>query len=316
MEPKMGRRNMPAGAERVPLTASIARIASKPTQKPPRLMWMTAPSLIFVVLMVAVPVGYSIWFSVSDFRLGNAVANFIGLRNYVRMVSDPLFWNGLKITVLLYFLAIALQLVLGLYLGLLLHRVTVLKQLVRTILISPFLMPPVVIGMMWIVILDPSLGAANYLLELLHLPRSDWLASTRLVLPVVALIDTWQWTPFVALLVLGGLQTLPTNVYEAAQIDGVSRSKIFLHITLPLLGPTLLTAAILRSVDLLRFFDLIYITTQGGPGDASRTLNIYSYQRGMEFLDMGYASAMMLTLTTIILGFVFVLTSMKKAVSW
>ncbi|RDJ26693.1 sugar ABC transporter permease [Bosea caraganae] len=279
-------------------------------------MWMAAPSLIFVALMVAVPLGYAIWFSLSDFRMGNAVTKFIGLSNYTRMVADPLFWNGLKITVLLYVLAIVLQLVLGLYLGLLMNRVTVLKQLVRTILISPFLMPPVVIGMMWIVILDPSLGAANYLLELMHLPPSDWLASTQLVLPVVALIDTWQWTPFVALLVLGGLQTLPTNVYEAAQIDGVSRGKIFLHITLPLLGPTLVTAAILRSVDLLRFFDLIYITTQGGPGNASRTLNIYSYQRGIEFLDMGYASAMMLTLTTIILGFVFVLTNLKKAVSW
>jgi len=307
---------MTTTAESAPLVVSGAGMASKPTQKPPRLMWMTAPSLIFVVLMVAVPVCYAVWFSVSDFRLGSAVTHFIGAQNYVRMLTDPLFWNGLKITVLLYFLSIALQLALGLYLGLMLHRVTVAKQLIRTILISPFLMPPVVIGMMWIVILDPSLGAANYLLELMHLPRSDWLASPTLVLPVVALIDTWQWTPFVSLLVLGGLQTLPTNVYEAAQIDGVSRSKIFLHITLPLLGPTLMTAAILRSVDLLRFFDLIYITTQGGPGDASRTLNIYSYQRGMDFLDMGYASAMMLTLTTIILGFVFVLASMKKAVSW
>jgi multiple sugar transport system permease protein len=307
---------MTAGVENAPLALGVGRASSKPTQKPPRLMWMTAPSLAFVVLMVAVPFAYAIWFSLSDFRMGNAVTNFIGLRNYARMVTDPLFWNGLRITIVLYFLAIAMQLALGLYLGLLMHRVTRFKQIVRTILVSPFLMPPVVIGMMWIVILDPSLGAANYLLQLLHLPRSDWLASSRLVLPVVALIDTWQWTPFVALLILGGLQTLPANVYEAAQIDGVSRWKIFLHITLPLLGPTLLTAAILRSVDLLRFFDLIYITTQGGPGDASRTLNIYSYQRGMEFLDMGYASAMMLTLTTVILGFIFVLTSMKKAVSW
>jgi multiple sugar transport system permease protein len=307
---------MTVEVEAVPRRISVPGTISNPTQRPPQLMWMTAPALTFVMLMVAVPLAYAIWFSLSDFRMGNAVTSFVGPKNYARMVADPLFWNGLRITALLYIFAIVMQLVLGLYLGLLLNRVTKFKQFVRTVLVSPFLMPPVVIGMMWLVILDPSLGAANYLLELLHLPHSDWLASTRLVLPVVALIDTWQWTPYVALLVLGGLQTLPVNIYEAAQIDGISRWKIFMYITLPLLGPTLLTAAILRSVDLLRFFDLIFITTQGGPGDASRTLNIYSYQSGMEFLDMGYASAMMLTLTTIILGFIFVLTSMKRVVSW
>lgn len=309
-----------AQVEKVPLPSSAAAgetqpARGRPSQKPPQLMWMSAPSLIFVAVMVAIPLAYAVYFSLTDFRLGGS-ENFIGVRNYVRLAQDPLFWSGLKITLLLYFMAILLQIGLGLYLGLLLHKVTVAKQFVRTMLVSPFLMPPVVIGMMWMVILDPSLGVANYLLDVMGLPRSEWLASTRWVLPVIALIDTWQWTPFVALIVLGGLQTLPTNVYEAAMIDGVSRWKVFLHITLPLLGPTLMTAAILRSVDLLRFFDLIYITTQGGPGDASTTLNIYSYRTGLEFLDMGYASAMMLTLSTIILGFVYVLTRMKKAVTW
>lgn len=288
---------------------------SPPSQQPPQLMWMSAPALLFVALLVGAPLLYAGYFSLSDFKLGGS-EHFNGGRNYLRLAQDPLFWNGVKVTLLLYVMSILLQLVLGLYLGLLLNRVTVLKQAVRTLLVSPFLMPPVVIGMMWMVILDPSLGVANYLLDLAGLPRSDWLASTRWVLPVIALVDTWQWTPFVALIVLGGLQTLPTNVYEAAMIDGVGRWKVFLHITLPLLGPTLATAAILRSVDLLRFFDLIYITTQGGPGDTSTTLNIYAFRTGLEFLDMGYASAMMLTLSTIVLGFVYALTRLKQAVSW
>jgi multiple sugar transport system permease protein len=136
------------------------------------------------------------------------------------------------------------------------------------------------------------------------------------VIPTVALIDTWQWTPYVALIVLGGLQSLPLSVYEAAQIDGASRWRTFRRITLPLLLPTLATAAILRSVDLLRFFDIIYITTQGGPGNASTTLNIYGFRKGFEFFEIGYASAVMVTLSTIVLGAVLALTQARKRVSW
>ncbi|MDB5818655.1 MAG: binding-protein-dependent transport system inner rane component, partial [Rhizobacter sp.] len=115
---------------------------------------------------------------------------------------------------------------------------------------------------------------------------------------------------------LGGLQSLPPNVYEAAQIDGASRWNTFWRITLPLLAPTLVTAAILRSVDLLRFFDIIYITTQGGPGNASNTLNIYGFRKGFELFEIGYASALMITLSAIVLGAVLVLTQARKRVAW
>jgi multiple sugar transport system permease protein len=148
------------------------------------------------------------------------------------------------------------------------------------------------------------------------LPPSLWLASPQWVVPTVALIDTWQWTPYVALIVLGGLQALPPNVFEAAQIDGTSRWRTFWRITLPMLGPTLVTAAILRSVDLLRFFDIIYITTQGGPGDASTTLNIYGFRKGFEYFDMGYAAALMITLAAIVLGAVYVLMQARRRFSY
>jgi multiple sugar transport system permease protein len=187
---------------------------------------------------------------------------------------------------------------------------------VRTLMISPFVLPPVVVGMMWLVVLDPSIGAANWLLQSAGLPRSEWLASPQWVIPTVAMIDTWQWTPYVALIVLGGLQSLPPHVYEAAQIDGASRWKTFYRITLPLLMPTLVTAAILRSVDLLRFFDIIYITTQGGPGNASNTLNIYGFRKGFEFFEIGYASALMITLSAIVLGAVMILTQARKRTAW
>lgn len=174
------------------------------------------------------------------------------------------------------------------------------------------MLPGAIVGLMWLVLLDPSIGPANYVLTSIGLPRSDWLASPHVVIPVIALIDTWQWSPFIALIVLGGLQTLPEEPYEAAYIDGATRTQAFLFLTLPMLLPTLLTATILRTVDLLRFFDIIYVTTQGGPGNASTTLNIYAYKRGFEFFDMGKASAIMIVLLAGVMLVVGLLTLARK----
>jgi multiple sugar transport system permease protein len=273
------------------------------------------PAVIFVVLMVIFPFGYAFWLSLQDYRIGQAV-KFIGIGNYTALIQDEQFWNGIKLTFILYITALVLQLILGVGLGMLLHRVQLMRGLVRTVMVSPFMLPPVVIGMMSIVILDPGMGVANYLLKAANLPTSLFLASTDYVIYTIVLIDTWQWTPFVALIVLGGLQSLPTKIYEAAAIDGATGWREFIYITLPLLGPTILTAAVLRSVDLLRFFDVIYITTQGGPGYASSTLNIYAYRKAFEFTDIGYAAALMITLSTIVFGVVLVFSQFRKKVTW
>jgi multiple sugar transport system permease protein len=275
-------------------------------------MW---PAVAFVILMVVFPFGYAFWLSLMDYKIGQP-QQFIGLGNYRALLVDEQFWNGARLSAILYVSALAVQLVLGVALGMLLHRVQVMRGLVRTLMVSPFMLPPVVIGMMSIVILDPGMGVANFLLKSAHLPTSLFLASTDYVIFTVVMIDTWQWTPFVALIVLGGLQSLPTKIYEAASIDGATGWREFFYITLPLLGPTILTAAVLRSVDLLRFFDVIYITTQGGPGYASSTLNIYAYRKAFEFSDLGYASALMITLSTIVLGVVLVFSQLRKKVTW
>ena len=276
---------------------------------------LSAPAVVFTALLIAFPFGYTIWMSLHEFSFGGTSTMTYG-QNYLLMLDDAEFWNGLRITVVLYLLSLVMQLVLGTYVAILLHTSKRLSGIVRTLMISPFVLPPVVVGMMWLVVLDPSIGAANFLLTSVGLPRSDWLASPQWVIPTVALVDTWQWTPYVALIVLGGLQSLPPNVYEAAQIDGASRARTFRRITLPLLMPTIVTAAILRSVDLLRFFDIIYITTQGGPGNASNTLNIYGFRKGFEFFEIGYASALMVTLSTIVLGAVVVLTQARRRTAW
>ena len=276
---------------------------------------MMLPAVFFVAVMVIFPFGYALWLSLLDYKIGQTLS-FVGLGNYKALAEDEQFWNGLRLTFILYAGAIVLQLVLGVALGLLLQRLETFKGLIRTVLISPFMLPPVVVGMMSIVVLDPGMGVANFLLKSAGLPTSLFLASNDFVIFTVVMIDTWQWTPFVALIVLGGLQSLPTRVYEAAAIDGATGWRRFVYITLPLLGPTILTAAVLRSVDLLRFFDVIYITTQGGPGYASSTLNIYAYRKGFEFSDIGYASALMITLSTIVFGAVLVFAQWRRKVTW
>ena len=276
---------------------------------------MVAPAVIFAAAMIVFPFGYAVWMSFSDFTLGQS-PRLSGGANYVRLVKDPDFWNGLRLTLTLYAVSLVAQLIVGTWLGLLLARSKRAKGLVRTILVSPFMLPPVVVGMMAIVILDPSFGIANWLLAQIGLPPRLWLADPDTVILTVAAIDTWQWTPFVALIVMGGYLALPADVFEAAEVDGARGWQRFRHITLPLLAPTLVTAAVLRSVDLLRFFDVIYLTTQGGPGTASTTLNILAYRRGFEFFDLGYASAIMVTLSAIVFGSVLVFTKLRQTVSW
>ena len=276
---------------------------------------LTAPAVMFTAAMIAFPACYAVWLGFRSFS-SDGTTRFTGLANYTHLISDAEFWHGLQVTLVLYLLSLILQLVLGVYLAVLLFRAKRLSGIVRSLLISPFMMPPVVAGMMWLVILDPSLGAANFILQSVGLPPSDWLASPILVIPTFALIDTWQWAPYVALIVLGGLQSLPPSVFEAAQIDGASSLKTFWRITLPLLMPTIVTAMILRSVDLLRFFDIIYITTQGGPGNASDTLNIYGFRTGFEYFNFGYASALMIALSAVVFGVVLVLIRLRGAVAW
>lgn len=277
--------------------------------------WMAAPAVIFAAGMIAFPFGYAVWLALSDVALGSD-PRFAGFANFTRMFSDHEFWNGLRLTLVLYIVSLALQMALGIWLGLLLARTQFARGLLRTVLVSPFMLPPVVVGMMAIVILDPSFGIANWLLGRLGLPPGLWLSDPGTVIATVAALDTWQWTPFVALIVMGGYLSLPSDVFEAAEIDGASGWQRFRLVTLPLLLPTIVTAAVLRSVDLLRLFDIIYLTTQGGPGTSSTTLNILAYRRGFEFSDLGYASAIMVTLSTLVFGSVLIFARLRRAVAW
>ncbi|WP_198083440.1 carbohydrate ABC transporter permease [Variovorax sp. E3] len=279
------------------------------------LSWMMWPAVLFVVAMVIFPLFYAGWISLYDASLGTE-PRFVGLGNYINLASDREFKNAFKVTWVLYGIALSMQLVLGTWLGVVLNNVKWARNLVRTVAITPFMLPPVVVGMMAIVLLDPSVGIVNWVIGQVGIPPQLWLAAPDMVILSVAMIDTWQWTPFVGLLVLGGLQSLPATVFEAAEVDGVIGWRRFVYITLPLLGPTLLTAAVLRSVDLLRFFDLVFIATRGGPGNASTTMNMYAYQQGFEFSRFGNASAAMITLSLVVLATVVVFAKLRRALTY
>lgn len=272
---------------------------------------LIGPAALFTVFMTALPFLQAINMSLQDFTIGFKGV-FVGLDNYAAMLKDPLFWNGLRTTFELYALSLCAQLLLGLYIAVLLDRGLKGSKFLRTILLSPFTMPSVAVGMMWLILMDPSFGPLNYLLELAGMKKSLFLASPSLVIPSLAAIDTWQYTPFVVIILLGGLQSLPEEPYEAAEIDGATRSQMFFSITLPLLRPAIFSAVILRSIDLLRFFDTIYITTQGGPGTASTTLNVFSYNTGFVYFRMGYASALMVTLMALVMAFVVAFNRIRR----
>lgn len=274
-------------------------------------VWLISPAAVFLILMIAFPLGYVLFMSTQDYLIG-LQGRPVGLQNYVQMLGDRVFWTGLRVTFTLYFISLAAQLVIGLWIAMLLNRAFVGARGLRTILLSPLAMPPVAVGMMWLILLDPAFGPVEYLLQSLGLPEMLFLASPKQVVPTLAAIDTWQYTPLIVIILLGGLQSLPDDPYQAAIIDGANAVQRFFRITLPLLRPTIITAAVLRSIDLLRFFDTIYITTQGGPGSASTTLNIYAYKTGFVFFHMGYASALMIALFLIVLVIVLALSRLRR----
>lgn len=273
------------------------------------------PALIFIVLMMAFPVVYTIWISLTDLSMAQGgQGNFVGLKNYAEMLKDPRFFNAIKLTVYFTALAVGVETVLGVAIALILNREFAGKNLVKTLLLLPMVATPVAIGLAWTLFYEPTIGLGNYALKLLGLPPSKWLASPTAVIPSLALVDIWEWTPMVALIVLAGLAALPNDPYEAALVDGATPFQVFRYVTLPLLTPTILVAVVLRSIDAFKTFDIIYTMTAGGPGFASETLNIYAYNLGFGYFRFGAASSVLVALLALVLGFSILTLWFRK--SW
>lgn len=268
------------------------------------------PAILAILILIVAPILANVAISLYDWFIGGA-PRFAGLANYQRAFSDSRFWNGVWRTFYFTLFAVPIQLVLGLGIAILFNRDFTGKGLVRTIILLPMVATPVAIALIWALMFNPSLGVLNYFLQSLGLPRSLWVAQASLAIPSLVLVDVWQWSPMIALILLAALQGVPSEHYEAARIDGASGLQVFWHITLPGIRPAIIVALILRTIDALKTFDIIYVITEGGPGVASETLNVFAFKTGFQFFQAGYAATLLIFLMFIVLGVAILLNSLR-----
>ncbi|OUC09261.1 sugar ABC transporter permease, partial [Litorilinea aerophila] len=240
-----------------------------------------------------------LWISFTNWDLLRP-AQFIGLGNYARLLQDGEFWNALTVTIYYVLLNIPLQTVLAMVIAVMMHRLTD-SVVIKGLLILPWLMPPVVVGLIWLWILDPNLGILNVALKSLGLPAVAFLGLPQWAMPSIAMINIWQYVGYTALLIFAGLQSIPPSVYEAASIDGASESQMFWKVTVPLLRPVLVFVLVTSVIGSFQIFDTIAITTKGGPVNATKVLNWYIYEQAFSRFNMGYATTISIVLFLILI---------------
>lgn len=252
-----------------------------------------APAFIALGVVLVYPLGYSLWLSVHQwtmrtFRQG---VPYVGFDNYSTLFSSPDFLNSIRITFTFVFLAISIEFVFGMALALLLNHEIKGRGIFRSLILLPMMCTNVVIGLTWRLLLNYQYGLVNYYLGVLGFAPIEWLSSPKVAMASVVLVDVWNTTSFVALMLLAGLQSLPEEPYEAARIDGASGVQTFFYLTLPLLRPIILVALLWRFIDTFRIFDVIYLLTAGGPARVTETVSIYVYRYGFQSFNLGIASA-------------------------
>jgi multiple sugar transport system permease protein len=274
-----------------------------------------APALVTIFALLVFPTLYNAYVSLFNWYIARP-AEWIGLGNYGEMLlRDERFWEAVGRTAYLTLLTVPPELVLGTAIAVLLRQRIPGRALLRVLFMLPMVATPVAMALVWSMLLTPTGGLVNYLLERLGLPPSLWATHPDTVMPSLALVDIWQWTPMVTLIAIAGLESMPLEPLEAAVIDGASRWQAFRAITLPLLRPSLAVAAMFRTIDGLKSFDVIYVMTQGGPGTSSETLNVYIYQMGFNYLHLGYSSALIMVLLALVFGTTLLLSAFRER-SW
>lgn len=265
------------------------------------------PAFIVLLVVLAYPLGYSLWLSVHQWTLRTFKQGipFIGLQNYIDLFANPDFINALRITFTFVILAISFEFVLGMGLALLLNNELKGRGFFRSMILLPMMCTNVVIGLTWRLLLNYQYGLVNYYLGRLGILPVEWLSSPYVAMTSVVLVDVWNTTSFVALMLLAGLQSLPEEPFEAARIDGASGIQTFFFLTLPLLQPVILVALLWRFIDTFRIFDVIYLLTAGGPARVTETVSIYVYRYGFSSFNLGVAAAasfIMLLIMLVIAG--------------
>lgn len=251
------------------------------------------PSIIFILLMIVVPLLYNLALSFTDWQMSIVKPpKFVGLSNYIGTFTDERFQASVWRTIVFSGIAIVLEAVLGVTLAVLINRKFHGRRLMQALMLLPVVATPVALGMVWNLMLEPTIGIGNVLLNALGLPSRAFLSTTSFESMLwLIFIDVWEWTPMVMLIVYGGLMTIPQAPYESALIDGANKWQTFFKITLPLASPTILVAVLMRLIDVVKTYDIIYATTGGGPSFATETINIYGYLNMFSYYRFGKAAA-------------------------
>jgi multiple sugar transport system permease protein len=298
-----------AGAPRAPSTGMRGRNYA-------RKYWpFVVPAGLVVFAVIVFPWLFTLFMSVHEWDVRGSFT-YVGFANYMRLPEDERFLWSVVRTLYFTFLSVFFPVVLGVAAAVCFHRNFPLRGLARTIFILPMMATPVAIALVWTMMFHPQAGVLNYLLTSIGLPPSQWSYSASTVIPTLVLVETWQWTPLVMLIVLGGLASLPTDPFEAARIDGASAWDTFRHLTVPLVWPHIIVATVIRTIDALKAFDLIFVISGGGPGTSSETINLYLYQTAFAFYNLGYAAAMTVVFFVIILLISLVLFTVRQREQW
>jgi multiple sugar transport system permease protein len=275
---------------------------------------LSLPALVAILAVMGFPLLYLIWMSLHRWSLvGFDPPRFVGMGNFVQLAGDTRFIEALGRTLWFTVLGLASNLPLGLGIALLMHERFPGRSICRALLILPMVATPAAMGLVWVIMLDPTLGIVRYLLGGLGVAHPPlWLSDPVIVVPTLVAVDAWMWTPMVALICIAGLAALPTEPFEAALVDGASVLQRFRYLTLPLMLPTLMVAAMLRVMDLLKLIDIVYVMTGGGPGHASETMNLYNYLVALSYDKIGYGSAIALVLFAIVMACTLLLIRLRR----
>ncbi|RKX79087.1 MAG: sugar ABC transporter permease [Spirochaetes bacterium] len=266
------------------------------------------PITVYLIIFFLYPVLFELYISFFDYSLGSP-KKFIGIKNYLAMLKDEEFIISLRITSVFVVSAVFCQLTFGLLIAILLNHESRIMNIIRTLILIPTVFTPLVAGLVWKALLHPDLGPVTYYLRQLGINIGRGLTVERsTALFSIVMIDVWEWTPLMVIIILAGLKSLPEEPYEAGRIDGASAWHLFRYITLPLLRPTVVVALLIRTLDALKIFDIIWAITRGGPGTATTVANIRIYDVGLQHLRIGYASSLsnVLLVIGILIGVLFV----------
>ena len=276
--------------------------------------WFVVPAVIFLLVLGIFPLLFSLYLVFASWQPGSGGIQFVGLRNLQALANDSRFWHALGLTGFFVVCSVTIELVIGLFIALMMQAKIRGNQVFRLATSIPILMTPIALSFTWRLMFDFKRGLLNYFLSLAGLPGVMWLGDPNFVIFSIVLVDVWQWSPFVVLVLLAALEAQDVELYEAAVVDGAGYGALLRYIAMPLITPFIVTVILLRSIDAMKVFDTVFVLTGGGPGTASEVITLYGYSAHFRTFNMGYLSAVAWVLLMILaVVFIFFVRSFRRS---